>query len=178
MKGMSTNGDNVQWALAGLVLVATIALFWVVPEFPLAHLDDPSHWGVVGYAVTVVLLGRWFTVGPKAHKAERRLLVRFLVGMPLIYLADWLRFGGPGFWLPIELGGGLVYWIIAWLTAKKSPWLLPVGITGHAIWDLLHVGRTSFVPDWYAVGCLVVDVALGLYVFGRVRAWRPLLQST
>lgn len=176
MRSMSDLGDNLQWALAGLLFVVTVSLFWIVPDIPLAHLDDPSHWGVMGYAVTVVLLGRGFAIGPEAHDAERRLLVLFLVAMPLVYLADWFRFGGPTSWLAIELGGGVVYWTVAWLAATKWPWLLPVGIAGHALWDLWHYGRTDFIPDWYAAACLLVDVALGLYLSGRMRAWRRLSQ--
>ena len=145
------------------VVAATIPLFWIVPEFPLAHLDDPGHWGVIGYAVLVIVIfGR--VVGRLSAATERRWLVWFLVGMPLIYVADWARFGGTGAWLSVELLGVLLYSALAWMSLRRSAWFLPAGITGHALWDGAHYDRTDFVPNWYVIACIVVDVALGLYV--------------
>ncbi len=145
---------------------ATIALFWIVPEIPLLHLDDPSHWGVMGYAATLVVVAARL-LGRRSAASERRWMVGFLVGMPLIYVADWVRFGGTIGWLGIEVMGVALYTAAAWLSMRRVPWLLPAGIMGHALWDVAHYDSTAFVPNWYALGCVVVDVALGLYVAGR-----------
>ena len=154
------------------VVAAAIALFWIVPEVPLVHLDDPSHWGVLGYAVTLVgVVAR--VLGRRSAASERRWMVGFLVGMPLIYVADWVRFGGSIGWLGIELVGVVLYGGVAWLSIRRLPWFLAGGIAGHAVWDAAHYDATGFVPNWYIVGCIVVDVALGLYVAGRLLGPRP-----
>ncbi len=149
------------------VIAATITLFWIVPEFPLAHLDDPSHWGVIGYAVTVVVIGAR-VLGRLSAATERRWMVSFLIGMPLIYVANWRRFGGTGGWLSVELFGVFLYGAVAWLSLRRSPWFLPVGIAGHGLWDGAHYDKTDFVPNWYVVGCLVVDVAVAVYLATRL----------
>ena len=37
-----------------------------------------------------------------------------------------------------------------------------------------HYGRTPFVPNWYAMGCLVMDVSVALYVAARAGRWARL----
>lgn len=155
-------GRTLGWLAWFPVAGATMALFWIVPDWPLRHLDDPSHWGILGYAGTLALLavrGWWAHDDP----SRRRPLLWFLVAMPVIYLADWLRFGGRPAWLVVELAGAGAYWVCARLAVTRSVWYLPVGIAGHALWDIAHYGRAAFVPDWYALGCAVVDVAMGLF---------------
>ena len=60
------------------VVAATSALFWLVPALPLAHLDDPSHWGVLGYAITLVVILTLRLRGIQGSGVERfwRLYVR------------------------------------------------------------------------------------------------------
>jgi hypothetical protein len=146
------------------VAAATGAALWMVPAFPLAHLDDPSHWGVLGYVGTLgLLLHRARTDRPGIPK---RLPAYFLVGMPLIYLANWIRFGGSAGWLVVELGGLVLFGVVAWLGRFRGLWWLPVGIAGHGVWDAWHLGLTPFIPDWYATACAIVDVGLGGYVAG------------
>lgn len=157
-------------AIGFLVLIlATISLFWVVPALPFAHLDDPSHWGVIGYGVVFgLVVAKWLQVGA-AQKRERRVMVALLVAMPLIYVANWLRFGGENIWLLIELIGTLIYWSVAFLAAKRFPWVLAPGIAAHALWDLWHYGQGSYVPDWYVIGCIIIDVSLGFYVWTQFK---------
>ena len=31
-------------------------------------------------------------------------------------------------------------------------------------WDLWHYDHATFIPNWYALGCLITDVSLGIYV--------------
>lgn len=149
---------------------ATAALVWIVPASPFAHLDDPSHWGVIGYGVTVLLLVLRRLRGRGRHFPERDLLAAFLAAMPVIYLADWLRFDGSSAWIAVEAAGALAFWALAWLGAARSPWFLAVGIAGHALWDVWHFGNVTFVPDWYVLACAVVDPALGVYAAARLRA--------
>ena len=48
-------------------------------------------------------------------------------------------------------------------------WLWPAW---NALWDAFHYGRAPFVPDWYVVGCVVIDLAMGIWVAGQVAGWR------
>ncbi len=153
------------------VAAATVALFWIVPEFPLTHLDNPSHWGVVGYAATLVLVLVYRLRGIEGSRREFLLLLAFLAGMPVIYVADWLRYGGSTGWLGIELAGLVLYGTLAVLAVTRAPWFLAAGIAAHGLWDLAHYQRSDYVPDWYAVGCAVIDVAVGLYAAVQVRRW-------
>ena len=152
------------------IVGASLALVWIVPENPLAHLDDPSHWGVIGYVLTV-----WRLVALRSDRLDRpsgahRILIGFLIGMPIIYLADWVRFGGSLGYLWVEVGGALLYWTIAAAAVVRSYRVLSAGIAGHALWDLLHLGTADYVPEWYAFGCALVDVAVGLFVILNVWA--------
>jgi hypothetical protein len=158
--------------LAGFSLaVTTLALLWIVPEFPLTHLDNPSHWGVVGYAATLVVLLAYRLRGIRGSRHEFSLLTAFLAGMPVIYIAAWLRYGGTTDWLAIELVGLVLYWILAILGVTRSPWFLVLGIAAHGLWDLGHYHRSEYVPDWYAVGCAAIDLAMGLYAAAQVQSW-------
>lgn len=152
--------------------IATLALLWIVPAFPLAHLDDPGRWGVLGYVAILLLILRLRLRGIRGSRAELRLLALFLAGMPLVYLADWFRFGGQHPWLWIELLGAAPYWTLAVLGVRGSPWFLVAGIGGHALWDGWHYQRTAFVADWYVIGCLVIDLAFAFYAAGQVPYWR------
>ena len=151
---------------------ATVALFWIVPALPFAHLDDPSHWGVLGYAFTLVLILRLRWRGIQGSRIEWNWLLLFLAGMPVIYLANWLRFGGDAAWLWIELGGALLYWMLVLLALVRSPWFLVVGIAAHGLWDAWHYDLTDFVPNWYVLGCFIIDVTLGIYAAGQVTYWK------
>lgn len=152
------------------VAAVTVALFWIVPESPFAHLDDPSHWGVLGYGLTVVLLVAVQVAGRGRRRlAERDLLVAFLAAMPVIYLADWLRFDRASLWIGVEVLGAAAFWTLTWLGAVRSPWYLAVGIAAHALWDVWHLGTVSYVPRWYALACGIIDPPLGLYVALRLR---------
>ncbi len=154
------------------VAAVTVALFWVVPGLPLAHLDDPGHWGVIGYALVLALVLRLRLKGARGSRTERRLVGLFLAGMPVVYVADWLRFGGALPWLWIELAGVAAFWTLAALGVRRSPWFLVAGLAAHGFWDAAHTGRTQFVADWYTVGCFLVDLAFAVYAAGQVRFWR------
>jgi hypothetical protein len=141
------------------VAAATATLPWIVPENPLLHLDDPSHWGLIGYVATLLLLLR-----RSGRGVPRRTLALFLAGMPLIYLANWLRHDGSPSWLAVELFGIALFGALAWIGLFRAGWWLAVGVAAHGIWDIAHVGAAPFVPDWYATACAIVDVAMGGYV--------------
>jgi hypothetical protein len=57
--------------------------------------------------------------------------------------------------------------------AKRSPWFLAIGVVLHGLaWDSWHYGNSTYIPDWYAIACFAVDLALGTYVAARVPAYQ------
>jgi len=76
-------------------------------------------------------------------------------------------------WIWVEFLGLVLFAAFAVLSLKNSPWLLARGITGHGVaWDSWHYKNSAYVPDWYAVACLLVDFALGAYVAVRIAAYK------
>ena len=66
----------------------------------------------------------------------------------------------------------MIFAVLAVAGLRGSGWYLAVGIAAHGLaWDLWHHGRTTFIPDWYTIGCLIVDVGWGLYAASRVAVW-------
>lgn len=162
------------------LIALSIITVWTLYMVPSWHeLVDPFLLAAVAGAVTVACL--WLTrwLGSRAMKFERTWLAVFLVGMPLIYLMGWFaaRDHAASLWIWVELLGLALFAAFAALGLKKSPWFLAIGILGHGLaWDSWHYKNSAYVPDWYAVACLLVDLALGAYVAARVssyrRAWR------
>jgi hypothetical protein len=161
---------------------AALALATVLTAFTLAQVPswqevllDPCRQAAVAAGITIVLLYVTRLRGRRGIAFERRLLAAFLIAMPLVYIASWLTTGGNGAdraWLWIEVIGLPAYAGLAVLGLRRSPWFLAAGIAGHGIaWDAWHLG-SPYIPTWYAIGCLVVDVGLALYVATRIPAWR------
>jgi hypothetical protein len=145
------------------LVVATLTALVVVPDWPQAHLDDPSYWGVVGFLVVVAIVlyggsGSWQPGG-----RERRLILILLLGLPVVYVANWARWGGSWSALSVELGG-LAVWVGFAVKARTSNTALGLGVAGHGVWDALHFGRTGFIPDWYVAACIAADLGLGAFV--------------
>lgn len=154
-----------------LLAVATVAALAVVPDWPHRHLGNPSYWAVVGFLVLVIrLLARpralWDPGG-----ANRRVILVFLAVVQLIYVANWVRYGGSLWELGIETGG-LGIWVVLVLMARQSNRALWLGCAAHGIWDALHFDRVGFVPEWYAASCMAADVGIGAFVLLHVGAQR------
>jgi hypothetical protein len=157
-----------------VLALAAVTVLAVIPEWPLAGLTDPSYWGLVGFVVLVllILVGRKNSWSPGS--LNRRLVLAFLVALPLLYLAHWLRFGGSSLELGIQLGG-LAAWLLLAVLGRRSDTPLWLGCVLHGLWDAVHFGRVGFVPQWYGAACIVADVALGAFVLiqlGRSSARR------
>ncbi len=150
-----------------LLVVATLAALAVIPDWPHRHLDDPAYWGMIGYlGVFALMLARrgrsWRTGG-----ANRRTVVLFLVGLPLIYLAAALRFDAPASAVILQAAGTVV-WVGFAVAALRRDLALWLGCAAHALWDVAHFRRVDYIPDWYVVACVAVDVGLGAYVLLRL----------
>jgi len=161
--------------IIGLIAVSIITVWtlYIVPSWQAP--GDPFLLAAVVGALTVACL--WLTrwLGSRARKFERTMLAAFLVGMPLVYVMGWFaaRDHAANLWIWVELLGLALFVGFAALGLKNSPWFLALGIAGHGFaWDLWHYKNSAYIPDWYAVACMLVDLALGAYVAARVPAYR------
>jgi hypothetical protein len=159
-----------------------IAAVATVPGSPGAHWYEPGFLTAWGPVITLAVWGDLFTAvaltaiwvrGRAGARAERKILASFLASMPFVYLFNWAREPAAG-WLPVELLGAAVFIGLALLGLKRSVWFLAAGIAAHGVlWDLWHHGRTPFMPDWYALACLISDVGLGAYVAIHLTRFEP-----
>jgi hypothetical protein len=160
-------------ALIGVTIVTAWTLY-TVPSWQGVLLDPCLH-ACIGATITVALLWLTRSLGSRAVMAEQIVLTIFLVSMPFVYLARY-RYAaqpdaaGTGLW--IELLGVPIYAALAVLGWKRSPWFLAVGIAAHGLgWDAWHYGNSAYIPAWYALGCLLLDLAIGAYVAVRIPAY-------
>lgn len=135
---------------------------------------EPCHLAFLATALTVLVYTWQRFWGTRVGPWERGITAAFLAGMPLVYLGRYLLHrpaaGGP--WLELELLGLAAYGGCAWLGLARSPWFLVVGIAAHGLaWDVWHFHRSAYVPDWYSIGCLALDVAISFYVATRIPRW-------
>jgi hypothetical protein len=162
-------------ALALLVAAAAATFLGVPIASWRASPADPCHLAALAGLGTTVTLLVTRHLGARALRVERTLSAVFLAGMPLVYVGSWLWTEGSGAslaWLCVEAGAVPIYGALALLGLYRSPLLLVVGIAGHGLlWDAWHIGRSAYVPDWYAIGCLVLDVSLAVYLLVRARRW-------
>ncbi|MCB4458434.1 hypothetical protein [Leisingera sp. McT4-56] len=143
--------------VAFLALVTFVALLFV-PDLPTRHLDDPSHWGVLGFlgvAGIVAVQKSWDLENPLI----RGLFTLFLAGLPVIYVANWLRWGGSTEALWLELLG-LAFWMGLAVLSRWRTDIIWIGVGLHAVWDAFHFGNTEYVPDWYIIACIAADLGL------------------
>ena len=171
--GLTKVQNAIQIAVLIALSIITVWMLYMVPSWQAA--GDPFLLGAVASAVTVACLwlARW--LGSRAVKFERAWLAAFLVGMPLVYVMGWFAAGdrAASSWIWVELLGLALFATFAALGLKNSPWFLAIGIAGHGLaWDSWHYKNSAYVPDWYAVACLLVDLALGVYLVARVPAYR------
>ena len=165
--------NRIQTVFLIAVSIVTVWTLYMVPSWQ--ALRYPFLLAAVAAAVTVACL--WLTrwLGWQAIKFERAWLAAFLVGMPLIYVMGWFvaRDRTASSWIWIEFLGLALFAAFAALGLMNSTWFLAIGIAGHGFaWDSWHYKNSTYVPDWYAVACLLVDLTLGAYVAARVPAYR------
>lgn len=162
--------ERIALAVATVLTVAALSLVqgW-------SDLADPCILASIAGGVTLLLMYVTRARGDAAIPLERGVLAVFLAGMPAIYLARWGMAGsshGHPEWLAVELGGLLLFGVLAVFGLRRSPWFLVVGIAGHGLaWDVPHLS-SAYIPTWYAVMCMLVDVGLGLYAATRIPRWR------
>jgi len=176
--GLTRVRNLIQALVLNAVSIITVWTLSMVPSWQSP--GDPFLLAAVAGAITVVCL--WLTrwLGSRAMRFERAMLSVFLVGMPLVYVMGWLaaRDHAASSWIWVELLGLALFAAFAALGLKNSPWFLAVGIAGHGVaWDSWHYQNSAYIPDCYAVACLLVDLALAAYVAARIPAYREAWQT-
>jgi hypothetical protein len=155
--------DRVMKPVAlALLVVQLVAMIAVFPESPFAHPFEPTYIAGLSSIVVGLVLGvTRFVASPPW--LDRLVLALFLAGMPIVY--TWCAIlRGDASALALESAGIVAFGGAAILGYTRMPWLIGAGIIAHGVvWDALHHGRTSYVPDWYCTGCLLVDLGLGVF---------------
>jgi hypothetical protein len=166
-----------------LLVVATVTSALGVPGAAWrASSLDPCHLGVVGglASTATLIVTRFF--GDRALAVERLTAAVFLFAMPLIYVSIFLVSSAPGGsapWLFIELAAVPFYGALAIAGYRGRFALLAIGIAAHGLgWDAWHYTRSAYVPDWYSLACLELDLAMALYVAARIPRWRAAAAPT
>jgi len=157
-------------------MIVSLITAWALYIAPWRVPADPCFLAAISTMAVVICL--WLTRrrGARAIEFERFLVALFLLCMPLVYVLRYSFGSGPRaphFWLWVEVSGLLFFGALAALGWKRSPWFLAVGIVLHGLtWDSWHYRTSAYMPDWYAIFCAAVDLALGVYVAVRVPVYR------
>ena len=156
-----------QTASLGLLVVATLAALVLIPLGSWRTFFDPCHLAAISALATTATLFYTRNRGPRAVRFERKVMAAFLAGMPLVYVSTLLLSDDRG-GLALELAAVPIYGTMAWLGLRRWPMLLAIGIALHGLaWDAWHLSN-RVVPPWYAAGCLILDLAMAIYVAVRV----------
>jgi hypothetical protein len=163
------------FALALLLATTAATLLGVPLDSWRASAADPCHLAALAALATTATLTVTRHLGARAFPIERTLLALFLAGMPLVYVGSWVwasEAHRTTAWLVVEICGVPIYGTLAFVGLRRAPIFLVLGIAAHGLlWDAWHIGRSAYVPDWYAVGCLVMDVSLAVYLAVRTKRW-------
>lgn len=176
---VADKGFIYEWITLALMIVLTVITLYRVPSWENAF-TDPCHLASILCAATVGVMFVTRLLGKKALAFEPIIMMAFLASMPLVYIASYLVIDGNlgNMWLWIEILGFPLYLLFAILGLKYSPWFLVIGIALHGFaWDIWHYSNSTYIPNWYAIGCLLADIGISLYVAARIKAWRSLEQS-
>jgi hypothetical protein len=172
--GPTSAQQTVQTVL--LIIVTLVGTWLGLYRVPWHVSGDPC---VIAAAATVVVVTcLWLTHWRGLHGVifERNLLAGFLVAMPLVYVARYLfasTSAAANHWLCVEVLGAVIFIALAVLGVKRSPWFLAIGMVLHGLaWDAWHYRNSNYIPDWYVIACLAVDLAVGAYVAARVPAYQ------
>ena|SRR5690348_4205519 len=176
---LSTAQETAQTVL--LIILSVVGTWIGLFKVPWRVSADPC---IAAAAATVVItaclwLARW--QGSRGATFEKYLLAAFLVYMALVYLMRYLFvFTGRAVnsWLWVEIIGLPIFATFAVLGVKRSPWFLAIGIATHGLaWDSWHFRTSAYMPDWYVIACLALDITLAAYVGARIPAYRSASKS-
>jgi hypothetical protein len=152
----------------GALVAQLLAVFWLAPGAVLHSPAEPTSLATFcSVAVTLLLLASRLA---GTDRFDRLVLAVFLAGMPIIYAWAAILHGGRGD-LGVEALGVLAFVGVALAGYARWPWLIGIGILAHGLaWDSWHHGHSSYIPDWYSLGCLVTDLGVGAFALLRSEA--------
>ena len=164
------------WERLSLAFAAAMSAgcFYLVPSWEpaAAVFKDPCVLATIAAGLLILILAACRHSGRQIAR-ERQTLALFLAAMPIVYLLRGLLSGisASAGWFWVEIFGALVFGALAWFGYRRLPWLLAIGIVAHGVlWDSWHY-HSTYIPSWYALGCLIVDVGVGLYAAVRISTW-------
>lgn len=164
-----------------LIIVTAVGTWLALYRVPWQASWDPCLLASAasGAIVTCLWLTRWG--GSRGVILERKLLAGFLVAMPLVYVARYLVVPADRaaiHWLWVEVLGTGIFVAFAALGVRRSPWFLAIGMALHGLaWDTWHFQNSTYIPDWYVIACLAVDLAFAAYIAARVPAYQSASRS-
>ena len=159
----------------GALVAQLLAVLWLAPASVLHSPGEPTSLATFCTVIVTLVLLRSRLTGD--DRFDRFILAVFLAGMPIIYAWAAILHGDDGD-LGVEAIGVLVFVGLALAGYARWPWLIGVGILAHGLaWDAWHHGRSSYIPDWYSVGCLVTDLGVGVFALARQEASNALRRS-
>lgn len=151
----------------------TACCFYLVPAWePAAVFSDPCVLATIVAGLLILILTAC-RFSDRNITSERQALALFLAGMPIVYLLRGLQTGitASSGWIWVEIIGAMIFGALAWIGYRRLPWLLAFGIAAHGmLWDSWHL-HSAYIPSWFSLGCLLVDVGVGLYAAVRISAW-------
>ena len=166
-RGHALTMKRIEWTTYAIAVAANLYVIRSLPESPFHHLLEPTYLASLSSIVVVLVLGA-SRFAARGRRIDRQIFALFLGGMPVVYAwAAILR--GDTLDLAVETIGILVFGGLAIVGYRRGPWLLGAGIVAHGLaWDAWHHGRSAFIADWYSMGCLIVDLGIGLYALARL----------
>ncbi len=122
-----------------------------------------------------------------APKAEQIFYAMFLIMIAAFYLAFAAYFGVATAWR-LETVIVLAFVAIA-LAGARLPFVLIVGYSLHAVWDLLHElqahgasafepGQLTPIPLAYGIFCAAFDLCMAAYFYTRRAEWIAAWKAT
>ncbi len=129
-----------------------------------APLRAPMLWGIVIGAIQAATpLAFWWLDSATVYALG-------LIVIASVYIGFAVSDGRPKV-IAVESGVAFTFVVIAAAAVTGTPWLIVVGLAGHALKDLWQ-HRTQFVANtrWWPPFCMVVDVVVAVIVVGEIAA--------
>jgi hypothetical protein len=120
----------------------------------------------VAYVVGAVLALLTYALGKVAgFDRDRAFYATILIVVGHYYVLFAAEAGSTSA-LIAELAGMTVFVALAVAGFKFTPWLIPAGLVGHGVFDLVHgyLVTNPGVPTWWPAFCGTYDVVIGAVV--------------
>lgn len=100
-----------------------------------------------------------------------RLWARALFVAATIYVGFAVVGHASPHWILVEVGGLVLFAVLAVLGLRFSPWMLAAAWLAHIAWDTgLHGQDTVFVPLWYPRACIGFDLVVSAYIVANCQS--------